>query len=138
MKTFQGLTSTGSTPTLIPRLIVGLIFVSEGIQKFLLPDTVGAARFASIGFANPQFWASFTASFEICCGILILLGLFTRFAVIPLLIVMATAFITTKWPLLMNKGFFPFAHEYRADFAMTMLLVYLLIHGGGKFSADAR
>jgi putative oxidoreductase len=127
---------TSNIPALIPRLAVGLIFLSEGIQKFLFPDTVGAGRFAKIGFSDPSFWAHFTACFEISCGTLILIGLFTRLAAIPLLIVMGTAFVTTKWPILLDKGFWPMAHEYRTDFAMTLLLFFLLRYGGGKWSVD--
>jgi uncharacterized membrane protein YphA (DoxX/SURF4 family) len=51
---------------------------------------------------------------------------------------MITAFITTKWPILMHKGFWPMAHEYRTDFAMTLLLIYLLIFGAGKWSVDLK
>jgi putative oxidoreductase len=129
---------SGPVPTLIARLIVGLIFISEGIQKFILPEIVGAGRFAKIGFSNPEFWALFTGSFEIICGVLVFIGLYTCFAAIPLLIIMATAFITTKLPVLLDKGFWTFAHEYRTDFAMTMLLVFLLYFGGGNLSADKR
>ena len=121
---------------IIVRLIVGLIFLSEGIQKYLFPEFLGTGRFFKIGFSDPSFWSYFTATFEIICGFLVLVGLFTRIASIPLLIIMVTAFITTKWVILMNKGFWNFAHEYRTDFALTLLLVYLLIHGGGKWSAD--
>jgi putative oxidoreductase len=127
-----------NTPTLLSRLAVGLIFVSEGIQKYLLPDALGAGRFAKIGFSNPSFWASFTGAFEIICGILILIGLITRLAAIPLLIIMVLAFITTKYPLLVDKGFLAMAHEYRTDFAMTLLLIYLLIYGGGNYSVDKK
>jgi putative oxidoreductase len=49
---------------------------------------------------------------------------------------MLTAFVTTKWPILVNKGFWTMAHEYRTDFAMTLLLIYLLIYGAGKWSID--
>ena len=129
---------TSSVPTIIPRIIVGLIFLSEGLQKFITPDTVGTGRFAKIGFPNPQFWATFVGAFEITCGILILFGLFTRLASIPLLIIMVVSFITTKYPILVEKGFWPMAHEYRTDFAMTMLLLFLLYFGGGNFSLDKR
>jgi putative oxidoreductase len=118
------------------RLVVGFIFLSEGIQKFLFPDTLGTGRFMKIGFSQPEFWAYFTAVFEIICGLLLLLGLFSRIASIPLLIIMITAFITTKWPILMHRGFWAMAHEYRTDFAMTVLLVYLLLYGSGKNSID--
>jgi putative oxidoreductase len=122
--------------TIIVRLVVGLIFLSEGIQKFLFPDLMGTGRFIKIGFAHPAVWAYFTASFEVVCGILVLIGLYVRLSSIPLLIIMITAFITTKWPILIEKGFWIMAHDYRVDFAMTMLLIYLLISGGGRWSAD--
>ena len=129
---------TFNVPTPIPRLAVGLIFLSEGLQKFIRPEMVGAGRFAEIGFENPEFWAAFTGCFEVVCSIFILLGLFTRIAVVPLLIIMLTAFITTKWPILLDKGFWSFAHEYRTDFAMTMLLIFLVYYGGGKYSVDIK
>jgi len=118
------------------RLTVGLIFLSEGIQKFIFPDLLGTGRFEKIGFSDPAFWAYFTATFEILCSIFVLLGLLTRVAAIPLLIIMISAFITTKWPLLVAKGFWTFAHEYRTDFALTLLLIYLLIYNGGRCSLN--
>jgi uncharacterized membrane protein YphA (DoxX/SURF4 family) len=51
---------------------------------------------------------------------------------------MITAFISTKLPILLHKGFWPWAHEYRTDFAMTMLLLYLLIYGSGNSSLDSK
>lgn len=120
------------------RLIVGFVFLTEGIQKFLFPDLLGMGRFAKIGFSDPALWAEFTGTFEIICGLFVILGLLIRLASIPLLIIMITAFITTKWPLLISKGFWPFAHEYRTDFAMTLLLIYILIYGAGKWSADLK
>ena len=129
---------TDNIPTLLCRLAVGLIFLSEGLQKYITPETVGTGRFAKIGFSNPSFWSYFTGTFEIICGILILLGFLTRLATIPLLIIMLVAFFTTKVPVLTDKGFWPFAHEYRTDFAMTLLLIYLLMYGGGNNSIDKK
>lgn len=128
--------STGNLPALLIRMVVGLIFLSEGIQKFITPDVTGAVRFMKIGFSNPEFWAQFTGVFEIVCGILILLGLLTRLAAIPLLIIMIVAFVTTKVPIINNECFWAFAHAYRTDFAMTLLLVWLLIYGSGNISLD--
>lgn len=132
------LIKTENLPLIIPRIVVGLIFLSEGIQKFLYPELVGTGRFIKIGFSNPEFWSYFTASFEIFCGILVLIGLLTRLASIPLLIIMATAFVTTKYPLLVEKGFWIFAHEYRTDFTMSMLLLFILYYGGGGISLDKK
>lgn len=122
--------------SLIPRIIVGLVFLSEGIQKFLYPEIVGVGRFEKIGFENPEFWAYLVAGFEVVGGLLILVGLLTRLAAIPLLTIMATALISTKIPILLNEGFWFMAHAARTDFAMTMLLIFLLIYGAGKWSVD--
>jgi putative oxidoreductase len=124
--------------SIIIRVIVGLVFLSEGIQKFLFPESLGAGRFLKIGFSNPAFWAYFTGTFEIVCSLFVLLGLCIRLFSIPLMIIMITAFITTKWPLLIEKGFWVMAHEYRTDFAMTLLLIYLLIYGSGNWSIDSK
>jgi len=122
--------------SLLPRLIVGLVFLSEGIQKFLFPELVGAGRFEKIGFTNPEFLAAFVASFEIVCGALILIGFAVRIASIPLLIIMITAITTTKIPILLEKGFWSMAHESRTDFAMILLIVFLIYYGAGKLSID--
>jgi putative oxidoreductase len=120
------------------RLLVGVVFLTEGLQKYLFPELLGTGRFEKIGFTDPAFWAYFTGTIEIVCGSLIFIGLLTRLASIPPFIVMVVAFITTKWPLLIDKGFWPFMHEYRTDFAMTILLIYLFIYGAGIWSLDSK
>lgn len=124
--------------SILPRLIVGLVFLYEGIQKFFFPELVGAGRFEKIGFANPEFLAEFVATFEIACGIFILIGLAVRISVIPLLIIMMTAITTTKIPILIEKGFWQMAHDSRTDFPMTLLIIFLFIYGAGKISFDFR
>ena len=130
------LSTVNDNRNIIVRLVVGLIFLSEGIQKYLYAGLIGTGRFEKIGFTDPAFWAYFTGAFEIVCGALIILGLLVRLATIPPFIIMLVAFVTTKWPILMDKGFWPFAHEYRTDFAMTLLLIYLFIYGAGKWTKD--
>lgn len=127
---------TKPLPLFIFRLTAGLIFLSEGLQKFINSESVGTGRFAKIGFHNPEFWASLVGSVEIICGILLLLGFISRLAALPLLIIMIVAFITTKIPTFLDRDFWGFAHEYRTDFAMTMLLIFLLYFGSGNFSID--
>lgn len=123
--------------SLIPRIVVGLVFLSEGIQKYIMPEVVGAGRFERIGFENYEFLAYFVATFEILCGILLLAGFVVRLSSIPILIIMITAIVSTKIPILMEEGFWVMAHAARTDFAMTMLSIFLIIYGAGKYSLDA-
>ncbi|MGA8221609.1 MAG: DoxX family protein [Candidatus Acidiferrales bacterium] len=121
------------------RLAVGLIFFTQGILKFTDPS-MGVARFTRIGFSHPYFTAHFVGCFEIACGIFVLLGLWTRVAAIPLLIVISTAIATTKVPELFraNQGVWYMVSDARADFAMFCSLLFLIAMGGGAWSLDAR
>ncbi len=127
-----------TVPTIIIRLSVGAIFLSEGIQKFLFPDSVGAGRFAKIGLPSPEFLAPFVGTFEILCGSLILVGFFTRLASIPLITIILTAIASTKVPILLELGFWKMAHEARTDYAMLMSLIFLLIVGSGHIALDRK
>lgn len=120
------------------RLAVGSVFFSEGIQKFLFPAEIGAGRFAKIGLPWPELLGPFVGTFEIVCGVLVLLGLLTRLAVIPLIVVMLVAISSTKIPILMDRGFWSMAHESRTDFAMLLGSIFLLIVGAGRLSVDSR
>lgn len=119
-------------------MAVGLIFFTQGLLKFIDPK-MGVVRFARIGFPYPAFIAHFVGTFEIVCGLLVLAGLFTRFASIPLLIVILTAIATTKVPELLHpaQGFWFMVSDARTDFAMTMCLIFLIIAGAGAWSLDA-
>jgi putative oxidoreductase len=68
--------------------MVGAVFLSEGIQKFLFPALRGGGRFAKIGLPEPDFLGYFVQSFEVLSGLLVLLGLYTRLASIPLIIIL--------------------------------------------------
>jgi putative oxidoreductase len=125
-----------SKTTILIRLMVGAVFLSEGIQKFLFPAIRGAGRFEKIGLPSPEFLGSFVGAFEILCGIFILLGLLTRLASIPTLIIMLVAIFTTKSEVLVNQGFWAMLHGSRTDWAMLIGSVFLLIKGGGFWSVD--
>jgi putative oxidoreductase len=129
----------GPASILLIRLAVGLIFFTQGILKYIDP-IMGVARFTKIGFPHPYFMAHFVGSFEIVCGIFVLLGLWTRVAAVPLLIVITAAIATTKIPELFraSQGFWYMVSDARTDFAMFCSLLFLVFVGGGAWSLDAR
>ncbi len=123
---------------LLLRLLVGCVFLSEGIQKFLFPAALGAGRFAKIGIPTPQLTAPFVGVVEIVCGGMLIFGFFTILAVIPLLVDILVAIATTKVPMLFKQGFWPTMHEGRTDFCMLFGLIAIACLGGGDFSLDVR
>jgi uncharacterized membrane protein YphA (DoxX/SURF4 family) len=125
-----------SNTLILIRFVVGFVFLSEGIQKFLFPELRGAGRFESIGLPWPEFLGYWVASFEVLCGLAISLGFLTRLAVIPTIIIMLVAFATTKSQVFYDKGFWELMHGSRTDWAMLLCSIYLLIHGSGKWSLD--
>ena len=143
--------SQASRATVLIRLMVGGVFLSEGIQKFLEPASLGAGRFAAIGIPWPDVSGPFVGVVEIVGGALLLAGLATRLATVPLIINMGVAIVSTKIPILLGYGFWGFtlrelssygfwsmAHEARTDVAMLLGSIFLLIVGAGPWSADAR
>jgi putative oxidoreductase len=128
----------GPASILLIRLAVGLIFFTQGILKYTDPN-MGVVRFTRIGFSHPSFTARFVGTFEIVCGLLVLFGLWTRAAAVPLLIVICTAIVTTKLPELAraNQGFWFMVSDARTDFAMLCSLLFLLKLGGGDWSVGA-
>lgn len=151
MKIFRKIIATKAPPAVILiRLLVGTIFLSEGIQKFLYMAEVGAGRFAKIGIPFPEMMAPFVGVVEAVCGLLLLVGLITRLATIPLIITMLVAILSTKIPILLGHGFWGFslrnvpyygfwgmAHEIRTDWSLLLGSIFLLIVGAGKWSVDA-
>lgn len=143
--------TTAPGSTFLIRFVVGGVFLSEGIQKFLFPAETGAGRFVKIGIPSADVMGPFVGVVEIVFGALILVGLLTRLAAIPLIINMLVAILSTKIPILLGHGFWGFslrtvpyggfwgiAHEARTDFAMLLGSVFLLIVGAGAWSLDAR
>lgn len=139
--------------SILVRLLVGLIvFLPEGIQKLAYPDLLGAGRFAKIGIPFPDIMGPFVGVVEVICGSLIIVGLLTRLAAVPLIVIMIVALISTKLPILLGHdvgmfhlsadmkrlGFWSAMHEARADLTMLLGCIYLFIVGAGKWSLDAR
>ncbi|GAB4298640.1 MAG: DoxX family protein [Ignavibacteriaceae bacterium] len=120
MKINDILKSNAGSAIILIRIIVGGVFLSEGIQKFLYPNGLGVGRFIKIGIPYPEFFAPFVGGVEIVFGFLILIGLLTRIAAIRLIINISVAIISTKIPILLNAGFWNMAHEARTDFSMLL------------------
>jgi uncharacterized membrane protein YphA (DoxX/SURF4 family) len=123
---------------LLLRLLVGWVFLSEGIQKFLFPSALGAGRFEKIGIPAPQFTVPFVGVVEILCGAMLILGIATIYAVVPLLIDIGVAIATTKVPMLHKQGFWAAMHEGRTDFCMLLGLIAIACLGAGSWSFDRR
>jgi putative oxidoreductase len=139
--------------TILVRLLVGLVvFLPEGIQKLAYADLLGAGRFTRIGIPFPDLMGPFVGAVEIVCGTLIIVGLFTRLAAIPLIVIMIVALVSTKLPILVGHdvgmfhlagdikrtGFWSMMHEARTDLTMLLGCIYLSIVGAGAWSIDAR
>lgn len=122
---------------LLVRILVGWVFLSEGIQKFLFPDALGVGRFVKIGIPWPQIMAPFVGVVEIVCGTLLLIGLLTRLAAIPLLIDICVALYSTKIVTFAKNGLWSTLHEARTDVSMLLALLFLVLVGGGSLSLDA-
>ncbi len=122
--------------TFLIRLMVGAVFLSEGIQKFLFAEEVGSGRFAKIGLPSPEILGPFVGTTEIIAGTLLLLGLFTRLAAIPTLVIMLVAISVTKIDIGLEQGVWEMLHASRTDWSMLIGSIFLLIRGGGMASVD--
>lgn len=142
--------SSAPASVILIRLMVGGLFLSEGIQKFLFPEQLGAGRFEKIGIPLHEFMGPMVGGFEMVCGLLVLLGLATRCACLPLIGIMLVALLTTKIPVLIGQdflifqvrelsryGFWSMMHESRNDLSLLLGAIFLLIVGAGRWSVDA-
>lgn len=131
--------------------MVGGVFLSEGLQKFLYPADLGSGRFEKIGIPAPEFFGPFVGTFEMVCGVMVLLGLLTRLTVLPLIAIMLVALVTVKIPILIGSEFLGFSlrplsrygllsmlHESRNDLCMLLGSIFLLLTGAGPLSIDAK
>lgn len=142
--------TSAPTSTVLIRMMVGGVFLSEGIQKFLFPQALGVGRFLKIGIPAPETLGPFVGGVEVVGGALLLIGLLTRPAALALLINISVAIFSTKLPILLGHGFlgfklasnlssygfWPMAHEMRTDFCMWMGSLFLVIVAAGGWSVD--
>jgi putative oxidoreductase len=139
---------TAPRSILIMRLMVGGVFLSEGILKFVYPNQ-GVGRFTKLGIPMPELTATFIGGLEIVGGLLLMAGLLTRLVAVPFIIEMVVAILTTKIglylgtsplplpPSLPKVGFWAVMHETRSDYAQILTSIFLLVVGPGSWSLDA-
>jgi len=133
-------------PMILIRVIVGLVFLTEGVLKFLQPDELGAGRFGAMGLPFPQYLGPLVGGIEIFGGAAIMVNLYAGDAALLLLMVVLTALVTTKLPILIGGpigpfpveklpryGFLSFLHEARVDLCMIFGSVAVLIDSGLRF-----
>lgn len=130
-------------PMIMVRVIVGVVFLTEGALKFLFPQELGVGRFAAIGLPYPHFLAPLAGGAELLGGVAVLLNVYAGDGALLLLVVIGTALATTKLPVLLGRPVGPFAlmkahpygwlgflHESRTDLSMLFCLVAILIDSG--------
>lgn len=138
-------------PIILIRVIVGLVFLTEGILKFLYPNELGTERFAHIGLPVPHLLAPFVGGVEILAGAALILNLYAGDAAVLLLVVILTAIVTTKLPILLGHplgrfapprlnhyGLLSFLHEARLDLCMLFGSVAILIENGLRVGRKRR
>jgi uncharacterized membrane protein YphA (DoxX/SURF4 family) len=133
------------------RVIVGLVFLLEGTLKFLRPDEFGIGYFAGIGLPIPHILAPAAGSVEIVGGLAIMLNFYAGDAALALLVVLVTALVTTKFPILLGRSFGPFPlltlphygwisffHEARVELFMLFGSIAVLIDSGVRVGRRRR
>ena len=150
MKNWDNILSPGCSGwAIMIRLMLAGVFISEGYLKLVDPAWLGAGRFASIGIPWPSFTGPLVGLTEMACGFFMALGLFSRIAAIPLIIIMIVAIISTKIPIFLGHelwifslrklehyGFFSMIHESRLDYSMLLGAIFVLLTGSGRWSID--
>jgi uncharacterized membrane protein YphA (DoxX/SURF4 family) len=131
-------------PMILIRVIVALVFLTEGVLKFAYPGEFGAGRFERIGLMYPHALGPLVGLVEIVAGAALLANFYAGDAALLLLAVILTAIVSTKIPILLGRPFGPFAlpknishfgilgflHEARIDLAMLFSLIAIALDSG--------
>jgi putative oxidoreductase len=138
---YHGIQTTGkclqSPLLLIIRLYWGYEFAVTGFGKLAALDKI-TVYFQSLGIPFPYFNAMLTGCVELVCGSLLVLGLFTRVASIPLIVVTAVAYLTAESVALMSltQQLDPSALFAATPFLFLYACLILFCFGPGKISCD--
>ena len=113
------------------RIVVGWVFLWSGWTKLnALPRMI--ENFREWGIPAPEFFTPLASGIEFIGGILLLVGLLTRFAAVPMMIVMAVAIISAKWVEVDSLETFLGFDEV----AYLVMFGWLAIAGPGPVSVD--
>ncbi len=129
---------------MLVRIVIAVVFLTEGILKFVRPEELGRGRFAQLGVPFPQILAPLVGGVEIAAGAAVLTNFLAGDAALLLLAVILTALVTTKVPILLGRplgpfhvpknlahtGLLSFLHEARTDLSMLFSLVAVLVGSG--------
>ena len=120
------------------RIALGLILIPHGCQKFFgWFGGAGFARFVqifeTIGYKPGALWVTVVASIELIGGLMLVFGLFTRFAALAIVLFMINAIWVTS-----AKGFFWTAGGMEYSILIGIVALVLLVKGGGECSIDAK
>jgi len=128
---------------ILVRVMVGLVFLTEGVLKFLFPHELGAGRFAAIGLPMPHVLAPLVGVVEMAGGAAVIVNFYAGDAALLLLSVILVALVSTKLPILLGRSIGPFAlakaphygvlgflHDARTDLCMLLGTIAILTDSG--------
>jgi putative oxidoreductase len=119
-------------PPLAARLTVGWVFMMTGWGKLNNLAKI-TEFFTELGIPAPQIFTPLVSGMEFVGGLLLILGLFTRLAATPLIVVMIVAIVSAKWADIDS-------YTTLAGFEEVTYMVvfgYLAVLGPGRISLDA-
>lgn len=124
---FNNSTARTDLAVLFLRIVIGVLMLTHGIPK-LISLVSGDIQFPGLFGLSPALSLALTVFAEVICSVLILFGLGTRLATIPLMFTMLVAvfYIHAADPLATK------------EVAILYLLAYVILFftGSGKYSVE--
>jgi len=120
---------------LATRLLWGALFAQAGWGK-LMNVQESASSFREIGIPFPELSVYLAGGAEFFCGLLLVVGLASRLAALPLIIVMIVAYMTADREVVANIFSEPLKFIHASPFTFLFSSLIILIFGPGKFSID--
>jgi putative oxidoreductase len=115
------------------RMLVGLVFVLHGLQKLFVYHYAGVVGlFHQIGIPAPAMSAALAMAAELVGGLLLLTGLYTRVAAIPVAFTMFVAITQVH----LHAGFFAQSGGFEYPLTLLVANIALIIGGSGAFALD--